>query len=560
MSQQQTLRDVLTAYLPEIATSEQRNAFFTRPDVSALLNEAECIISQLEKLWSATNELYETSTDDTIIPISPANESIEAPLMGGLNNDANKTILTPSTDLFSADESTVEPEAAPLSLPSAEPSRSIEMVSETQDTIQPTKLADDSVRMQPTQQLNSPVSQRTITIPNATVGKPYSYTFDFMALGFPPLAEHSLTVDASSGLTYEDTTQTLSGNPTIAGEFTYELSYRPQSEELNRPALRRQVLLLVNPDPRSLWKNLPSDTMDRYHRPDTAHSSIQTSGALLLGASVRGRSHAHEGTFRDDDFLLTSIGPDWHLLAVADGAGSARYARRGAQVACDILTTYLNTNVTEEDWINLSDLAEQQATGPSDTVEGQLRRQLYSLLGNAALAAYKAIEAEAQIAGAATKDFATTLLAVLAKPICSGWVVGGFGVGDGGIGIYRAGKEVVLLNTPDGGEYAGQTRFLTMPEIFKDNFFARFRFTYVPDLTAVILMTDGVTDPKFQTDSNLAKTEKWTELWSDITSNVSLSNTIAPDQLQEWLTFWSPGNHDDRTIAILYPHAHNHSY
>ena len=29
-------------------------------------------------------------------------------------------------------------------------------------------------------------------------------------------------------------------------------------------------------------------------------------------------------------------------------------------------------------------------------------------------------------------------------------------------------------------------------------------------------------------------------------------NEAAKDQLLNWLDFWAPGNHDDRTIAILY--------
>jgi hypothetical protein len=74
-------------------------------------------------------------------------------------------------------------------------------------------------------------------------------------------------------------------------------------------------------------------------------------------------------------------------------------------------------------------------------------------------------------------------------------------VGDGGMGIYRADdNEVNVLGTPDGGEFAGQTRFLTMPEIFADNsFYKRIGFRIVSDFTAIILMSDGITDPKFQT-------------------------------------------------------------
>ena len=41
-----------------------------------------------------------------------------------------------------------------------------------------------------------------------------------------------------------------------------------------------------------------------------------------------------------------------------------------------------------------------------------------------------------------------------------------------------------------------------------------------------------------------AMTEKGVDLSDD--------NEAAKEQLLNWLDFWSPGNHDDRTIAILY--------
>ena len=111
------------------------------------------------------------------------------------------------------------------------------------------------------------------------------------------------------------------------------------------------------------------------------------------------------------------------------------------------------------------------------------------------------------------------------------------------------------MGESDSGEFAGQTRFLTMPEITQPaELYRRLRFDIVPDFTALILMTDGISDPKFETDANLMKIEKWNELWTDLSKMVTFAddNELAADQLLKWLDFWSPGNHDDRTIAILY--------
>ncbi len=50
----------------------------------------------------------------------------------------------------------------------------------------------------------------------------------------------------------------------------------------------------------------------------------------LLGASVRGKLHAHQAQWRDDAFAWQQAG-DWTCIAVADGAGSAPLSRVGSR-------------------------------------------------------------------------------------------------------------------------------------------------------------------------------------------------------------------------------------
>lgn len=53
----------------------------------------------------------------------------------------------------------------------------------------------------------------------------------------------------------------------------------------------------------------------------------------LVVTSKRGRSHAHEGKFREDDFAVNELPADWCIVSVSDGAGSAKAAREGSRVA-----------------------------------------------------------------------------------------------------------------------------------------------------------------------------------------------------------------------------------
>jgi hypothetical protein len=73
-------------------------------------------------------------------------------------------------------------------------------------------------------------------------------------------------------------------------------------------------------------------------------------------------------------------------------------------------------------------------------------------------------------------------------------------------------------------------------------------------------MTDGIYDPKFVVEANLEKHEKWKEFIADLKGgnddNIKVefdySNNEIATQLSQWMDFWSPGNHDDRTLAIIF--------
>lgn len=281
----------------------------------------------------------------------------------------------------------------------------------------------------------------------------------------------------------------------------------------------------------------------------------------IVAASKRGRSHAQEAKPRDDHFMMYHDDvTNWYVMAVADGAGSAKYSREGSRIACNTVIAHCKKELTAcekfEDDINLWHLDQGSAEAGK-----MISADIYQIVGNAAYKAHKAIAEEAKNNGLPIKNYATTLLLAICKRFEFGWFVASFWVGDGAICLYdRERHTSTLLGTPDEGEYAGQTRFLTMPEIFTDSteFYKRLKCRIVPDFTALFLMTDGVSDPKFETDANLNNVDKWNDLWNDLLNNtehpVDLSDDHeeAKNELLDWLDFWSPGNHDDRTIAILY--------
>lgn len=350
------------------------------------------------------------------------------------------------------------------------------------------------------------------------------------------------------GLHFDVASQTLHGLPQQAGEFSLQVAFRFAQDLRASPRLEQYpCLLIINPDPRSLWKDLPSDTQAPYYRPDT-DAGLHIAGMRRVAyASRRGRAHAHVGGCRDDAVWVThDPATGWTVMAVADGAGSARLARQGAQLAVTTAGQHLAAALVGTP---LAALALQRDSDPG--LGKALAECAYMLFGRAAWAALKAIEAEAEAAGQPPKAFATTLLLAIHQPTAQGQVVAAFGVGDGAIGLYRDGQEALLLQQVDSGEFAGQTRFLDRGSLSDaQGILARIQVRVVPDLTALLLMTDGVSDARFNSDAELRDLVPWTRLWQELAP--VLAQEAPEAALLTWLDFWSPGNHDDRTLAVLW--------
>jgi hypothetical protein len=144
-------------------------------------------------------------------------------------------------------------------------------------------------------------------------------------------------------------------------------------------------------------------------------------------------------TLRDEPILL---------LAVADGAGSAQYAERGAQLACETVLQRI-----------LADLRDGLA------VAGIERDTAHYWLYEAR----QGLGREAEQRGVTPRALACTLLLAVI-----GESAGVFAqVGDGAI-VTRFGDEYRPVFWPQGGEYANSTNFLTDADFATHLEFAQF--------------------------------------------------------------------------------------
>lgn len=394
-----------------------------------------------------------------------------------------------------------------------------------------------------------------LPISNANAKKDYSFTFNLQ--DFPRIRLTRISDLELFGLSFNPETNTISGKPLVAATTQLELFFYCESDPA-KTERKKLIPFIINADPKDLWQNIsfPKDSL--YYKPDEAALADTFLDKKIVVASKRGRSHAHQGTSRDDDFQLSHLPDGWDIIALADGAGSAQYARKGAEEATHFIASILND---ESFLLNLSqEVINFYTQADSFPHKKVIIKELYAKV----LALKDHLSAVAEKEQITLKDLHTTLIFALAKHFSFGYVLLTFGVGDCPICVLAEDEtEVHQLNLLDIGEYSGGTRFITMPEIFSNTaeipFAQRFAIHRFDSFSKLFLMTDGIYDPKFGVENNLLKIEAWHTFLKDLAGENDdacrvdfQDDTQIAQQLLSWLDFWSKGNSDDRTLAIIY--------
>jgi serine/threonine protein phosphatase PrpC len=407
------------------------------------------------------------------------------------------------------------------------------------------------------------IVQQPVRLLNGTVGKAYESRVDFKKWGWDDVDSFRFEGLEAAGLRYDEKTAQITGVPTQSGDMPVVFKFRLAGQPADAPFNEKKLVVIINPDPRSLWKSLESDKGDPYWKEDDVTVFEPLGDRHILVSSKRGRSHANVGSFREDDFAFRHYeATGWNIVVVADGAGSAKISRKGSALACQTVVDYFAEHLTAESLVEFDDLLQQHHAASGGDTQKNLNRFVYNNLGKAAFHVHKTLEAFSREAGVTLKDLSTTLIFCLFKKYDIGYALLSFGVGDCPIGfLNKEVSEVTLMNWIDVGEFGGGTRFITMPEIFQsDKFATRFGFKLVPDFSYLMLMSDGIYDPKFVVEAALPDVKKWKALLADLGGKndegakveLNVKNPDIKDQFSAWMDFWSAGNHDDRTLAIVF--------
>jgi hypothetical protein len=271
--------------------------------------------------------------------------------------------------------------------------------------------------------------------------------------------------------------------------------------------------------------NDPFAPYDHIHAEDL----YGVGGWRIVGASRRGKMHAHESKYREDAwFASVSRDQNWNIVGVADGGGSYDLSRVGSHVAVEAAVKNLVYSLP--------------GPGFDDTAA------VHGALVKAMNVAFLRLEAKAQELTETlgrpivTRSLSTTLLLLAWCP--SQGIIGVAQVGDGLIALHEGDGKLLQLMQGDNGEVAGATVFLNnVKDLNWDSRIKVYEVTQKPRMLAA--MTDGVADDVLESGQNF-------QILFDALGHYTREAEPAA-AVSNWLAYEKRGSFDDRTIVAIYP-------
>jgi len=248
------------------------------------------------------------------------------------------------------------------------------------------------------------IIQQSVRILNGTVGKPYETRFNIDKFNWNDIGQFQFEGLDEIGLTYDEKTRQITGLPAKSGDYKIIFKFKIADEPNDAPYHEKTIPLIINPDPKALWKNIESDSNDPYWKEDNITLFVPLGDRQLLVSSKRGRAHANVGSFREDDFAYKDLASGWSVVVVADGAGSAKLSRKGSAIACNAVVEFFTGNSPDANMEEFEELLQQHQNKSGDDTQKKLNNYVYNKLGKAAFCVHKKLEEFAGETGVLLKD------------------------------------------------------------------------------------------------------------------------------------------------------------
>lgn len=287
------------------------------------------------------------------------------------------------------------------------------------------------------------------------------------------------------------------------------------STSTNGPSVAEETAWDVRQEAESLWKQLPVPDGPDQHDESYSQMIPLPNRMKVIGSSVRGKKHKHEGSNRDDWFEIETIG-SWTIIAVADGAGSKKFSRIGAKEACQSAVAVLKRELAQHEfavgrvWPGEAFAMVPQIGFFKDEELDFIRAALWQAMR----VAWDQVQAAAimrmgdphyeDLLGhrIQSSDLSTTLIIAVhtvledagrdshSAPLS---LVMSCSVGDGIAAFIDMDDRIELLMKPDSGAFPGETEFLSDEMVKTKQLSARVH-SFKGHLKALFVMTDGVAD------------------------------------------------------------------
>lgn len=331
----------------------------------------------------------------------------------------------------------------------------------------------------------------------------------------------------------------LAGNELVLGGLPQNVGHLEIDLEYERPSGSRIVyrvgILYVKPTRRCQPHNssAPFQVEDKFSK-----YAVLGDWGKIAGGSIRGRDHEHQGSFREDCFDFTYVeAKKIGALVVSDGAGSAEFSRKGAEMICTSFCRIIGEYIDAGRFDVLSGSRGEKDIDDCKAVILEAARRTHAELRD--FSTENGIEFDKLYA---------TMLACLFIPLDAGIVLISFAVGDGAMVAINP-DGVVNLADMDHGRLQNETLFLS-ETIFenKTDLAKRVKFFKLGSPCTVLTMSDGVFNPWFEmVDAD--DQGVWLKKNEELSSCFDTEDPAG--RIEEMLGFKSSFSNDDRTIVVL---------
>jgi hypothetical protein len=270
---------------------------------------------------------------------------------------------------------------------------------------------------------------------------------------------------------------------------------------------------------------------------DGAHA--ESDAWTLTAAARRGRRHAHVGEWCEDAYFA-SLTASRGVLVVADGAGSAAWSRLGSAITVDTI-------------------GEALVHAPALTAESMLQ---------AVESAVQALTNAATALEVLPRLLRTTVLVAAWEPIAGGHRLVTTQVGDGSLVIAHTDGRIHRPTASDLGDWSGEVHCFLPDSETLPRAKAATVVHDVPDLAAILAVTDGIDDPFYPFVKHAGAilgqlvhgaNAPLTGLATQASTPALLASPSPERTLHEWLAFEKRGENDDRTLAVALHRTASHA-